>query len=165
MQAHDASSIGYEVMFCERVMYALTRQFVTKTVRRALERTKYSHWHSDSYGAVPCVLDRFDKTWTDLNGWGRCVLHRRAFMATTDALIMFHLSDKTTDGFDDEGLELLQRIDEVVYQTLTDVIEDSPFNSDIDEHLSSVAGEFTQVFHGEWEGHVKPIFESRKKDS
>ena len=152
-------------MFCERVMYALTRQLVSKTVRRALERTPYSHWHSDSYGAVPCALDQFDETWGELKDWGRFVLHRRAYTAATEALVMFHLSDRTTDAFDEDGLELLRRIDEVVYEIFSDVIDDGPFNADIDEHMSAIDEAFTRVFGSEWDGHVKPIFESWDKAS
>ncbi len=165
MKKADAFSIGNEFMFCERVMYALTRQFVYKTVSRALEHTTYSDWHSNSYGALPCALDQFEQTWEELKEWGRFVLHRRALMATTEALIHFASSKKSSGKFDVHALELLKQINEVVYETLSHVMEDNPFDSDIEEGVASITQEYVSAFHNEWDDRVRPIFESWGKDS
>ena len=109
----------------------------------------------------------------DVGAWYRlgrvvglgCRWNRRALMATTEALIHFASSKKSSSKFDVHALELLKQINEVVYETLSHVIEDNPFDSDIEEGVTSITQEYTRAFHNEWDDHVRPIFESWGKDS
>ncbi len=144
----DATAIGNEVLFCQRVLRALARKFVTVTIRKALDNVEYSHWHSSSSGAMTAALCQFDKNWAELEGWGLHVLPRHAYIAVYEAFVQFPLS--VNHQYDDEARNILRRINEFAYETLYEVVESSAFGTDTEPNAGSVIEEFATLFRSDW---------------